>query len=96
MIFDNQTNNFVYTVSGGQRAWIGAHRVGPFTDPVPRNDQWTWIDGSAMEFSNWSAGQPDNHEGDEFCLELNNGFDYLWNDLPCDSVHNRDYYICQV
>jgi len=96
MIFDNQTNNFVYTVSGGQRAWIGAHRVGPLTDPVPRNDQWTWIDGSAVEFSNWSAGQPDNHEGDEFCLELNNGYDYLWNDLPCDSVHNRDYYICQV
>ena len=41
MIFDNQTNNFVYTVSGGERAWIGGHRVGPFTDPKPRNDQWT-------------------------------------------------------
>ena len=95
MIFDNQTNNFVYTVSGGQRAWIGAHRVGPFTDPVPRNDQWTWIDGTEMEFSYWSVDQPDNHEGDEFCLEMWTFYEPgQWNDIPCGSY--KDFFICQL
>ena len=94
MIFDLETNDFVCTVSEGKRAWIGAHRVGPLIEPNPRNDQWTWIDGSAFELSNWDVNpvnQPDNHLGDEFCLEMIN---CQLNDLPCD--YNLDYYICQV
>merc|ERR1712198_432740 len=94
MIFDDQTNDFVSTVSGGSIAWIGAHRVGPLTDPKPRNDQFTWIDGSALEFSNWSGGQPDNYNGDEFCVEMNTFGSATWNDQWCNA--NRNYYICQV
>jgi len=94
MIFDNQTNEFVYDVSGGQIAWIGAHRVGP-----EWNDQWTWkwtwIDGSAMEFSNWNDGQPDNHLGKEFCVEMNRHGIAQWNDVWCDG-DEVDHYICQV
>ena len=95
MIFDDQTNDFVSTVSGGSIAWIGAHRVGPLTDPKPRNDQLTWIDGSALEFSNWSEGQPDNHNEDEFCVEINWNGSATWNDVHCDS-NSRNYYICKV
>ena len=93
MIFDSETNDFVISVSGAQNVWLGAHRVGILLEPKPRNDQWTWIDGSAMEVSNWSAGQPDNNLDDEYCLEMwfGNG---QWNDKLCDS--NNDYYICQV
>ena len=96
MIFDEQTNDFVYTVSGDTRAWIGAHRAGPLTDPKPRNDQWTWIDGSAMEFSNWAVNQPDH--ANEYCLEMING---QWNDFPCYNSNNSldmnlDYFICQI
>ena len=94
MIFDEQTNDFVSTVSGGSIAWIGAHRVGPYTDPIPRNDQFTWIDGSALEFSNWSGGQPDNYNGGEFCVEVNRFGPTTWNDQPCDS--KNDNYICQI
>ena len=94
MIFDEQTNDLVSTVSGGSIAWIGAHRVGPYTDPKPRNDQFTWIDGSALEFSNWSGGQPDNYNGDEFCVEMNTFGSATWNDQWCNA--NRNYYICQV
>jgi len=95
MIFDKPTNIFVYNLSGGNRTWLGAHRVGPLTDPMPRNDQWTWIDGTAMEFSYWSVDQPDNYEGDEFCLEMWPFYEPgQWNDIPCDYYH--DYFICQV
>ena len=95
MIFDKPTNIFVYNLSGGNRTWLGAHRVGPLTDPIPRNDQWTWIDGSAMGFSNWSENQPDNHHGIEFCLEMDQWRYATWNDLPCNSAYNNHYYICQ-
>ena len=95
MIFDEQTNDFVSTVSGGSIAWIGAHRVGPYTNPIPRNDQFTWIDGSALEFSNWSGGQPDNTNGQEFCVEMNWNGSGTWNDVAC-YTDARNYYICQV
>ena len=94
MIFDEQTNDEVYSLSGGSIAWVGAHRVGPFTNPEPRNDQFTWIDGSALEFSNWSGGQPDNYNGGEFCVEMNRFGPTTWNDQPCDS--KNDNYICQI
>ena len=76
MIFDPETNEVVNSVSGGKRVWIGAHRVGPLVDPKPRNDQWTWIDGSPLEYSNWVSNQPDNwvspgkYDG-EYCGMIN-------------------------
>ena len=97
MIFDDETNDFVKSITGGSRAWVGAHRVGPQVDPKPRNDQWTWIDGSPLDYSNWSPGQPDNYGvvGDEFCLEVNFGSSGKWNDAPCDYA-GIDYYLCQL
>ena len=92
MIFDGETNDFVFAVSGGQSAWLGAHRVGILIEPNPRNDQLTWIDGSAMEFSNWSSGQPDNYGEDEYCLEMWKG-NGQWNDRLCDDNNRIDYYI---
>merc|ERR1719245_1950502 len=72
MISDAETNDFVTSVSGGKRVWTGVHRVGPLVDPKPRNDQWTWIDGSPLEYSSWYSGQPDNwYGGDEMCAEMN-------------------------
>ena len=97
MIFDKKTNDFVSKISKGRRAWLGAHRVGPFIHPMPRNDQWTWIDGTAMEFSDWSSEipEPDNHDGGEFCLEMWQVNSKQWNDINCDSLIH-DYFICQV
>ena len=95
MIFDEETNDFVKSITGGSRAWVGAHRVGPLVDPKPRNDQWTWIDGSSLDYSNWYDGEPNNLRGDEFCLEVNAGESGKWNDAPCDYV-GIDYYVCQL
>jgi len=96
MIFDKQTNNFVNSIRKGQRAWLGAHRVGPKVHPMPRNDQWTWIDGTAMQFSDWSSTipEPDNHNGNEFCLEMWNVNSGQWNDIDCGSF--KDFFICQL
>ena len=33
MVFDNQTNEFVYDVSADSIAWIGAHRVEALKEP---------------------------------------------------------------
>ena len=88
MIFDEQTNDEVYSLSGGSIAFVGAHRVGPL------GPQLTWIDGSALDFSNWSGGQPDNYNGGEFCVVVNRFGSKTWNDQPCDL--KRDNYICQI
>ena len=36
MIPDQETNEFVYTLSGGVHTWLGLRRVGPQVDPKPR------------------------------------------------------------
>ncbi|KAI5104165.1 hypothetical protein C0J45_5791, partial [Silurus meridionalis] len=44
--------------------WLGA------TDVI-QNFVWVWTDGSAFDYYNWSAGQPDNNMQSEHCLEMN-------------------------
>ena len=72
--------------SGPASCWIGLN-------DNTREGRWTWLDGSATDFHNWSPGQPDNHvldgsdnlEGsdqtidDEDVVELRSG-DGWWND----------------
>ncbi len=31
---------------------------------------WVWTDGSAWDYANWGANQPDNAHDGEDCLEL--------------------------
>ena len=70
VIHDNETNNFVYKIAGKSAAgfWIGARRVGPEVEPKPRNDQFSWNDGSELEYDNWQSGDPNNKDGEEFCV----------------------------
>ena len=37
MIHDQETNDFVYALSGGVNTWLGLRRVGPQEDPKPRS-----------------------------------------------------------
>lgn len=42
---------------------------------------WYWIDGSAYEYENWAAGQPDNLGGNEnYALFWHGDRAYRWND----------------
>ena len=84
----------MFLETGGSMAWIGSFRVGPLEK---RNDQWTWIDGSPITFSNWaSENQPSNGGGDEFCGMVNRWkTEGLWNDAPCDWM-NIQNFVCQL
>ncbi|XP_060948774.1 lactose-binding lectin l-2-like [Limanda limanda] len=46
-------------------------------------DSWMWSDGSAVDFTFWSSGQPDNSQGGEHCGHNNHINDKKWNDYNC-------------
>jgi len=72
-------------IPGGQRWWIGLH------DHAVEG-AFHWVDGAPLQPSsaNWAAGQPDNYNGDEDCVELQ--AIAQWNDLRCDIKRG---YLCE-
>jgi len=95
IIHDDETNNFITSLSLGLTTWIGLRRTGNLVDPKPRNDQWTWIDGSPIVGKgHWKTNEPNNSNyNNEACGMMNHGTVGTWNDAPC---HQRTKgYICQ-
>merc|ERR1739848_11170 len=79
--------------------WLGASTNGRHSEHQPgvwwwehRNETVTWFD--------WADGQPNNQNGDQDCLtleEFHDPFwpmarDYFWNDLSCQA---SAHYICE-
>ncbi|XP_060949172.1 lactose-binding lectin l-2-like [Limanda limanda] len=58
------------------RTWIGL-------SDLHEEDSWMWSDGSAVDFTFWSSGQPDNSQGGEHCGHNNHINDKKWNDYNC-------------
>lgn len=52
---------------------------------------WQWT-GYTFKYTNWAAGQPDNHGGKQYCLDYGPKRGYKWTDNDC-SAHNN--YICE-
>ncbi|KAF2347209.1 C-type lectin-like, partial [Trinorchestia longiramus] len=52
---------------------------------------FSWIDGSAGNYSNWDDYEPNNNLGSERCVELNKGSG-LWNDYQCST---RLPFVCK-
>lgn len=44
-------------------------------------------------YSNWQQGQPDNNDGVENCVNLEDTFHWRWNDLSCRINQN---YVCEM
>ncbi|PSN44564.1 hypothetical protein C0J52_12430 [Blattella germanica] len=67
-----------------QLVWIGAQREPGFTSRT-----WRWVDGKPA----WGKDQPNNYNGEQNCVVLDGGRNWLWNDVGC----NLDYlhWICQ-
>ena len=66
------------------RTWIGL-------SDAQKNGRWFWSDGSKISFTDWAAGQPDNHGGLEHCGEINFAAK-KWNDWPCSLMCS---FICK-
>eukprot|EP01084_Bolivina_argentea_P300661 518500_1 len=62
----------------GKRCWIGLNDVS--TENV-----YVWNNGEIQaDYTNWADGQPDNYQGEEHCVELNDEyFDGKWGDASC-------------
>ncbi|XP_062581844.1 perlucin-like, partial [Saccostrea cucullata] len=75
----NLTERFTYFI-GGKKSSSG---------------KWTWVDGTQMNQTHWASGEPNNHGGNENCLQMQyTNKNYQWNDISCDSNNNHGY-ICQ-
>ena len=60
------------------------------------DSQWSWVDGSPFDYSNWISGKPNNAADNEYCLHLNYGGIGGWNDFQCAAVGREMVaYVCQ-
>ena len=47
------------------------------------NRSWTWEDGSLLDYTQWYSWEPNNHDGNEYCVSVDRRFGRGWNDAPC-------------
>ncbi|KAL6110258.1 cd209 [Pungitius sinensis] len=52
------------------------------------NNSWIWVDGTPLEKSYWSTGEPNNFRGNESCVETR----FRWNDRNCV---RENHWICE-
>ncbi|KAJ7382017.1 hypothetical protein OS493_037660 [Desmophyllum pertusum] len=68
-----------------QKTWIGLYR-----DPKDKS-RWLWVDGTRPTYTYWYPREPNNHGGNEDCVEMVTG--RKWNDMPCSFSLT---YICET
>ncbi|XP_034053895.1 CD209 antigen-like protein E [Gymnodraco acuticeps] len=60
--------------------WIGLN-------DTEKEGTWKWVDGSPLNLTFWSTGQPDNrggYPGEEDCAEIRIVYTKRWNDRSCE------------
>ena len=76
------------------RVWIGLSRNPD--EPLV----WKWEDGSLLSFDQWDNGEPNNNDGDEYCVHMakgeyhNSQWNNGWLDIGC-SYPDGAPYICE-
>ncbi len=87
-IGDDGTNGILASLvpTAFPTAWIGG------TDEASEGS-WSW-GGTAMSFTNWRSGEPNNGGGGaaENCLMIESNLGGTWDDRPCATTTS---YICQ-
>ena len=71
-------------LSESKGAWIG------LTDFLDVEKWERWIDGSAVSWTAWRAGQPNNHNNNQHCVWINKAGQ--WDDIACKK---QKPYVCQ-
>ncbi|KAL8582533.1 hypothetical protein ACOMHN_066797 [Nucella lapillus] len=90
-IHSNQVHNFFKDTllrglgNTGGNFWIG------LTDADVKST-YVWSDGSPVDYSKWSRGEPNNAGGNEDCGEYNT-YTNAWNDNSC---YNVNPFICAL
>ncbi|PIO59852.1 lectin C-type domain protein, partial [Teladorsagia circumcincta] len=101
-----EENNFVATMgmsgitytNDADLTWIGLKQA-----TYPTSKDWSWTDGSPVDFLFWAPSQPDDAGGSEHCVEVfsdhtgkdpaKDGNYQRWNDMPCAT--NMRSYVCK-
>ncbi len=88
--------------TAGEDAWVHAQinerSYGYWWSGLAREGAgWRWEDGTALSYSNWGPGEPNNLLGNEDCVELNRFENDPtphpgWNDQACSSTWR---YVCE-
>ncbi len=66
--------------------WIGA-------DDLDQEGTFEWTDGTPLDFTAWSDGEPNNWAEIEHCAHLWGWAGGPWNDLDCNA---SIYYVCRL
>lgn len=87
-------STFENTLIAGQitaTSWIGA--TDEENGAVAGNEEGTflWRDGSALAFTSWNGGEPNNAGNGEDCATTTNGGG-IWNDLACSTAQP---FVCE-
>uniref|UniRef100_A0A3P9ID79 C-type lectin domain-containing protein n=1 Tax=Oryzias latipes TaxID=8090 RepID=A0A3P9ID79_ORYLA len=56
--------------------WIGG-------SDAQKNGVWFWSDGSNYQYTNWCPNEPNNHNGQQKCLQMNFSDRKCWDDVEC-------------
>ncbi|MFX0204776.1 MAG: NosD domain-containing protein, partial [Candidatus Hodarchaeota archaeon] len=81
-ITSSTENTLVTGLAQMGSVWIG------LTDEIVE-DEWRWVTGEAVNYTNWSSGEPNDAGGEDYVELYESG---EWNGLPSD--HSR-YYVCE-
>jgi len=79
VVSDQATQNFLNDLmQQGSRVayWVGAYRIADHGD-----NQFVWVDGTPMTFTNWYPGEPNNMGGNENRIDISRATG-RWNDIP--------------
>jgi len=74
----------VYALTGTTGAWIG------LTDFLDEGT-FSWVDGTAVSFTNWRNNQPNNGNNNQHCAWIRP--DGEWDDVTCKKTQA---YVCQM
>ena len=86
-----EENDFISGLADGEY-WIGAN-------DMKTEGQWVWSDGSALGYTNWFAGEPNDssppYYGREDCMHYRkySSGRKQWNDQNCDKTYN---FVCKI
>ncbi|XP_057653656.1 sushi, von Willebrand factor type A, EGF and pentraxin domain-containing protein 1 [Diorhabda carinulata] len=71
-----------------QFVWVGAQK-----EPSVVSRTWKWVNGDLVQRPSWGKDQPNNYNGEQNCVVLDGGRQWLWNDVGC----SLDYchWVCQ-